>query len=99
MIIPLILSGGTGSRLWPVSREGHPKPFMQLSKGRSLLQETVLRAAQIPGVQSVMMVTNKDYYFQSKEAVSLLGKTCQYLLEPCARNTAPAIAMAAWLAA
>ena len=50
MVIPIILSGGTGARLWPVSRESHPKPFMKLPDGESLLRKTFLRASAIDGV-------------------------------------------------
>jgi len=51
LLIPVILSGGAGTRLWPVSREAHPKPFMKLADGQSLLQKTFIRAAALEGVQ------------------------------------------------
>lgn len=97
-IVPVILSGGAGARLWPVSREALPKPFIKLPDGRSLLQKTLLRAAGIVGVEAVLTVTNRDYYFLTKDdyaesGVDRLG--LGYLLEPAARNTAPAIAAAA----
>lgn len=103
MIIPVVLSGGAGSRLWPVSREGHPKPFIKLRNGVSLLQDTYLRAANIRDVTRIITVTNSEYYFQTKDEVKsmeglLHSKTFNYLLEPLARNTAPAIALAALLA-
>ncbi len=66
-LIPVIVSGGAGSRLWPLSREGHPKPFIRLADGESLLQKTFLRAAALPGVQRVLTVTNRDFYFQSAD--------------------------------
>ena len=56
-LIPTILCGGAGSRLWPVSRELHPKPFIRLADGQSLLQKAFLRGAQLPGVQEVLTVT------------------------------------------
>ena len=72
MIIPVILSGGAGTRLWPVSREGHPKPFMKLADGESLLLKTYRRALAVMeslggGKGELLTVTNRDYYFMSKE--------------------------------
>ena len=101
VLIPVILSGGSGSRLWPVSREGHPKPFMKLADGHSLLEKTYLRAANLPGVlkegeqSKILTVTNRDYYFMSRDELSKAGATGAFLLEPFGRNTAPAIAIAA----
>ncbi len=96
-LIPVILSGGAGTRLWPVSREALPKPFMKLGDGRSLLRRTIDRAAALSG-HGAWVVTNRDYYFLSRD--ELEGSTfagagsLRYLLEPVARNTAPAIALA-----
>ncbi|WP_119336188.1 mannose-1-phosphate guanylyltransferase/mannose-6-phosphate isomerase [Hydrogenophilus thermoluteolus] len=97
MLLPVILSGGAGTRLWPVSREAHPKPFIRLPDGQSLLQKTFLRAASLPGVQRILTVTNRDYYFQTKDEYQPLAPSAEpiYLLEPCSRNTAPAVALAA----
>ncbi|MEW5992845.1 MAG: mannose-1-phosphate guanylyltransferase/mannose-6-phosphate isomerase [Candidatus Zixiibacteriota bacterium] len=99
MLIPVILSGGAGTRLWPVSREGHPKPFMKLADGQSLLQKTYRRAAAVADGGEILTVTNRDYYFMSKDelAGAGLGDAHQgvYLLEPTGRNTAPAVALAA----
>lgn len=97
-IVPVILSGGAGSRLWPVSREALPKPFIKLPDGQSLLQKTLLRAAAIDGVETVLTVTNRGYYFLTKDDYSesrVDRLRLDYLLEPAARNTAPAIAAAA----
>jgi mannose-1-phosphate guanylyltransferase len=98
-IIPVVLSGGAGSRLWPVSREGHPKPFLRLSDGQSLLQETCLRAAVIAQDALIITVTNRDYYFTSKDEWSDAGIAVThdsiFMLGPVARNTAPAVALAA----
>ena len=66
VLLPVILSGGAGTRLWPVSREQHPKPFMQLADGQSLLQKTFLRAAALPGVTQVLTVTNRELVFKTK---------------------------------
>ncbi|MCP2223821.1 mannose-1-phosphate guanylyltransferase [Pseudomonas silensiensis] len=99
MLIPVILSGGAGTRLWPVSREGHPKPFMTLPDGQSLLGKTYRRAAGLlDGWGDIVTVTNRDYYFQSKDhyqEAQLNRHRGHFLLEPTGRNTAPAIAAAA----
>lgn len=98
MIVPVILSGGAGTRLWPVSREGCPKPFLKLPDGQSLLQKTYQRAAQISPRGDILTVTNRDYYFQSRDefhAAQLPDHRGHFLLEPSGRNTAPAIAVAA----
>jgi mannose-1-phosphate guanylyltransferase/mannose-6-phosphate isomerase len=97
VFIPVILSGGAGTRLWPVSRETHPKPFMRLDDGQSLLQKTFQRASSLKEVAEVLTVTNRDYYFKTKDEYDQLGTTTElgYLLEPFGRNTAPAIGLAA----
>lgn len=103
MLIPVILSGGAGTRLWPVSREGHPKPFMKLADGESLLLKTYLRAAAVALNSErrgeIVTVTNRDYYFMSKDelAHAKLGErqAGAFLLEPVGRNTAPAVVLAA----
>ena len=99
MLVPVILSGGAGTRLWPVSREGHPKPFMKLADGQSLLLKTYLRAANVSPNVEILTVTNRDYYFMSKDELAMAkpGERTPgtFLLEPVGRNTAPAIAMAA----
>lgn len=100
MLISVVLSGGAGTRLWPVSREGYPKPFMKLADGESLLLKTYRRAAAL-GAKDILTVTNRDYYFMSKDemAQAQLDVSSQFLLEPAGRNTAPAVAMAAHLVA
>lgn len=101
MIIPVILSGGAGTRLWPVSREGHPKPFMTLDDGQSLLAKTYRRAflaaeALQPELRpEVMTVTNRDYYFLSRDEQDSAGVNGSFILEPFGRNTAPAVGIAA----
>ncbi|ROM92100.1 mannose-1-phosphate guanylyltransferase/mannose-6-phosphate isomerase [Pseudomonas brassicacearum] len=99
MLIPVILSGGAGTRLWPVSREGHPKPFMTLPDGQTLLGKTYRRAAGLLGTHGdIVTVTNRDYYFQSKDYYQdahLGHHRGHFVLEPVGRNTAPAIAAAA----
>ena len=97
-LIPVILCGGVGARLWPVSRETHPKPFIKLADGQSLLQKTFLRAAQLPGVDEVLIGTNRELFFKSEDAfreVNHTQRATSYILEPFGRNTAAAIAAAA----
>jgi len=99
VVIPVILSGGTGARLWPVSRETHPKPFITLPDGQSLLQKTFSRACQLPHIAQIITLTNKEYYLKSlaeyEKSFQYKELPRQFLLEPFARNTAPAIALAA----
>jgi mannose-1-phosphate guanylyltransferase/mannose-6-phosphate isomerase len=94
MLIPIILSGGAGTRLWPVSREAHPKPFMRIGGGKSLLVQTHERAI-VAAAQQPLVVTNRDYYFLSRDELAEQSTKPHYLLEPSGRNTAPAIALAA----
>src|SRR5436305_78309 len=100
MLIPVILSGGAGSRLWPVSREAYPKPFIRLRDGKTLLQKTIERAARVGTADTCITVTNREYYFLTKEEFEKSGRRDKqvFLLEPCGRNTAPAVAMAAFYA-
>ena len=92
-IIPIILSGGAGSRLWPVSRRMHPKPFMEVA-GKPLLAHALERAALI--ADEALIVTNQDHYFLTESLLKARPKApkISYLLEPQGRNTAPAIALA-----
>jgi mannose-1-phosphate guanylyltransferase len=99
LLVPVILSGGAGTRLWPVSREGNPKPFMKLAGGQSLLGKTFQRAAGVAAGGCIVTVTNRDYYFLSKDEFesAKLGSSFKpvFMLEPSGRNTAPAVALAA----
>ncbi|MEP7083266.1 MAG: mannose-1-phosphate guanylyltransferase/mannose-6-phosphate isomerase [Betaproteobacteria bacterium] len=101
-LLPLILSGGAGTRLWPLSREAAPKPFMPLPDGETLLGKTIARAFALTGIDSVLTVTNRDYYFHTKDTYASMRvpdtAAAIYLLEPFGRNTAPAIAVGALLA-
>jgi mannose-1-phosphate guanylyltransferase len=95
--IPVILSGGSGSRLWPVSREQHPKPFIKMADGESLLQKAFKRAAELPGASEVLTVTNREFYFKTEDEykkVNTGSLPTSYILEPVRRNTAPAVAAA-----
>jgi len=96
-MIPVVLSGGAGTRLWPVSRKSCPKPFMQIPGGDTLLGKTIERATAIPDSRQIVIVTNTEYYFQTKELLEskAVGKSYRFLLESEGRNTAPAILMTA----
>ncbi|KTC81444.1 mannose-1-phosphate guanylyltransferase/mannose-6-phosphate isomerase [Legionella brunensis] len=97
-LIPVILCGGAGSRLWPVSRELHPKPFIRLADGQSLLQKTFLRAASLDSVQEILTVTNRELFFKTEDEFCEVRDTetnLSFILEPFGRNTAAAIAAAA----
>lgn len=99
MLVAVILSGGAGTRLWPVSREASPKPFMRIGAGPSLLQRTVARARRV-GADELLIVTNTEYRFRTQEDVAQMPAADRpprhtLLLEPVGRNTAPAIAAAA----
>ena len=96
-LLPIILSGGSGTRLWPVSREATPKPFMKIAGGKSLLQLTWERACALPGVSHAAVVTNLAYSYKTAEELmdESGAKQISLLLEPVGRNTAPAVALAA----
>src|SRR5690606_13087914 len=97
-MIPVVLSGGAGTRLWPVSREAFPKPFMRLGNGPSLLQRTLSRAAPLADGHACI-VTNEAYAFKTRDEIAavkgLASVRTTQLLEPTGRNTAPAVAVAA----
>jgi len=97
-LIPTVLCGGAGSRLWPVSRELHPKPFIRLADGQSLLHKAFLRGATLPGAREVLTVTNRELFFKTQDEyreVNAAGLPTSYILEPFGRNTAAAVACAA----
>ena len=96
MLIPLILSGGSGTRLWPISRRNLPKQFLSLAGSETLFQQTVRRAAALRDVGSPIIVASDDHRFLAAEQLQELRITdADILLEPVARNTAPAIAVGA----
>ncbi|AXA84056.1 mannose-1-phosphate guanylyltransferase/mannose-6-phosphate isomerase [Lysobacter oculi] len=94
-MIPVILSGGSGTRLWPLSREAFPKQFLGLLGERSMLQDTWARIAQLASAAPIV-VANEEHRFMVAEQLREAGcRDATVLLEPAARNTAPAIAVAA----
>lgn len=96
-IVPVILSGGTGTRLWPASREAHPKPFMLMPDGETLLRKTYSRALQACPGATTLTVTNREYFFASRDELNLAApnQVGHFLLESAGRNTAGAIVVAA----
>jgi mannose-1-phosphate guanylyltransferase/mannose-6-phosphate isomerase len=94
-MIPVILSGGSGSRLWPLSRKQYPKQFLALTGEQTLFQQTLLRL-NFDGMQQAVLVANQDHRFIVQEQLDAVGIQAQaMLLEPFGRNTAPAVAIAA----
>src|SRR4249919_1170279 len=95
-LVPVILSGGSGTRLWPLSREAHPKQFLPLVGDPSLLQQTWLRLRGLPGAEAPLVVANEEHRFMVAEQLRQAGASpAALILEPVGRNTAPAIAVAA----
>ncbi|MBR0558588.1 mannose-1-phosphate guanylyltransferase/mannose-6-phosphate isomerase [Neokomagataea anthophila] len=98
-IVPVVLSGGTGSRLWPVSRGSYPKQFWPLIGKKTLIQDTVLRGCAVGGAAPVV-VCNAEHRFIVAEQLREVGvEQARIVLEPVGRNSAPAIAAAAFLVA
>ena len=95
MLLPVILSGGVGSRLWPLSRESYPKQLLSLVGEHTMLQETVLRLKGLPDLVEPLVVCNSEHRFLIAEQLAQLGGGHSILLEPVGRNTAPAVAIAA----
>ena len=97
-LVPVLLAGGSGTRLWPTSRKSYPKQFVDLThSGDSFLQSTLKRSTVMADVSPWIIVTGEDYRFlvaqQAREVNAQVGPI---LLEPAARNTAPPIALAAF---
>ena len=98
-IVPVILCGGSGSRLWPLSRSGFPKQFLSLAGVETLFQQTLLRASKIANetihAYSPIIVTNEEHRFLAAEQLREINLKADFILEPVGKNTAPALTMAA----
>jgi mannose-1-phosphate guanylyltransferase/mannose-6-phosphate isomerase len=93
---PVLLSGGSGTRLWPLSREAYPKQFLPLAGARTMLQDTWERVAELAGGAAPIVVANEEHRFLAGEQLRQVGvERAAIVLEPAGRNTAPAIAAAA----
>lgn len=91
----IILAGGSGTRLFPLSRSCYPKQFLKIAGQKSLLQQTVERFAGLVAAEDILIVTNKDYIFHAQADLAEIGAEAAHIItEPVARNTAPAIALA-----
>src|SRR5512139_2505942 len=99
MLTPLILSGGSGTRLWPLSRELHPKQLLPLVGKQTMLQQTVQRVSGLADLAAPIVVCNESHRFMVAEQMRAQDVTPQaIILEPVGRNTAPAVAVAALVA-
>ena len=94
-VVPVILCGGAGSRLWPVSRQMLPKQFLPLVTGRTLLQDTALRAKEAAGGATPVVICNEAHRFLVKDQLAEIGVSARIVLEPAGRSTAAAVAVAA----
>jgi mannose-1-phosphate guanylyltransferase/mannose-6-phosphate isomerase len=95
-IVPVILSGGAGTRLWPLSQQDHPKQFLNLLGGQSMISDTVTRLGSIEGLGTPIVVCNLAHRFLVAQHLQDAGQwPSEVILEPCARNTAVAITLAA----
>lgn len=97
ILLPVVLSGGSGTRLWPLSREKYPKQLLPLIGEDSLLQATIRRIEGLAGIrlEAPMVVCNEEYRFVIAEQLRLMNIAGTILLEPVGRNTAPALTLAA----
>lgn len=98
VLIPVILCGGSGSRLWPLSRESYPKQYLSINSNdkKSLLQKTHARIKDIEGIQNPILICNEEHRFIAAEQMRSIKVTpSSIILEPIGRNTAPAIALSA----
>ncbi len=99
-IVPVILSGGSGTRLWPTSRSMCPKQLLALAEDRTMLQATALRTRGLAGsADHCLIVCNEAHRFLVAEQLAAIEMDCRIMLEPEGRNTAPAVALAAFQAA
>lgn len=97
-IVPVILSGGAGTRLWPASREAYPKQFLPLLAGRSTFEDTLARVSDPATFTDPLIVTGEDFRFLVADQLARAGRSGRIVLEPMRRDSGPAIAVAAELA-
>src|SRR3954452_12581545 len=98
-MIPVLMCGGSGTRLWPVSRESMPKQFVPLVGERSTFQQTLMRIADPTMFARPIVITSADFRFIVAEQLREIGMTADIVLEPMRRDSGPAVAVAAVLAA
>lgn len=94
-VLPVILAGGSGSRLWPLSRSSTPKQFLKLFNDNTLLEETLLRIKNL-NIDECIIITNENHRFMVRDQAETIISQVEIILEPVSRNTAPAIALAAF---
>tara|TARA_B100000989_G_scaffold138515_1_gene102990 strand:+ start:4405 stop:5805 length:1401 start_codon:yes stop_codon:yes gene_type:complete len=95
-IVAVIMAGGSGTRLWPLSRSSHPKQFLKVNTENTLIQETVLRLKDL-GIDSITTICNEEHRFFVAEQLKDINCKSEIILEPVGKNTAPAVALAALL--
>lgn len=95
MILPVIMAGGTGSRLWPMSRELYPKQFLRLHGEQSMLQETITRLNGLETKEPIVICNEQHRFLVAEQLRQIEKLSNNIILEPIGRNTAPAIALAA----
>ena len=97
LVLPVVMAGGSGSRLWPLSRSKQPKQFLSLTSEKTMLQETITRLSELE-TDTAVTICNEENRFFVAEQLRAMGKLGSIILEPVGRNTAPAIALAAFQA-
>ncbi|EGQ8058979.1 mannose-1-phosphate guanylyltransferase/mannose-6-phosphate isomerase [Vibrio parahaemolyticus] len=95
MLIPIILAGGTGSRLWPLSRKLYPKQFLKITGNSSMLQQTLARLQELEHKEPILICNEEHRFLAAEQLRSHSFEHSGIILEPCGRNTAPAVALAA----
>lgn len=98
IVVPIILSGGVGARLWPLSKKDNPKQFIKINNKLNLIQETFLRALSIGDIKEIVTVTNKTLFDKTKSSYDEIAHGnvhTSFILEPFGRNSAPAVSIAA----
>src|SRR3990167_3618386 len=96
MVVPIILAGGSGNRLWPLSRSAYPKQFLSLLGQRTMFQDTLIRIQGIPNILPPVVICNHEHRFIVAEQLNAVGiNNATIILDPIGKNTPPAIAIAA----